>query len=344
MSSATAWYSLTSATFWADLIAVAGVVATVIVGNKALPKRRLRCTVVSRTRLMNAPQSVRDSLKISYKRRSLGDPYVVVLEIASTGRLAIPSTSFDNGRSLRLSFNADIETILSTEYQPSSATKPVVEAQGNAVEFKPELIARRETVRVSLLTDGNPGSVSVSLNPFTDVGVETADQEAALARRAKWRVISTSVLVVLTVCAIGAAIFYTLRSVRQSRALSMGTICVTITKFDQTAELGMRLVRRDIVIDETPAGSIRSIKFSRSYDADVQELEDPGRYLIVEYGLVGNQDASRTAAGLTQVLNMLPKLPHEGTGSAANRDIAEFNEVINQISNPPNPQALGCST
>jgi hypothetical protein len=291
---------------------------------------------------MNAPKFVRDDLSISYKNQALTDPYVAVLEVASTGRSGIPSASFDNGRSLQLSFDSKIETILSTEYKPISATKPVIEAQESKIEVRPELIARREIISISILTDGDPGFITVSLNPFADVKVETADRETTRARRARWLTMSTSALAALSVLATGAGIYYTFRSVNKSRALSDTTICLSLTEFDQTVELGLQLVQRDIAIHRTDAGLIKSLTFSPEYNTDVGTLQVPGSYLAVEYGIVGGESANRTAVGIHQVLNMLPKLPREGTGEAASRGIAELHTVMHQISNPPNPQALGC--
>lgn len=344
MPIAAAWYSATSASFWADIFAIAGIVATVAVGRMALPRRRLRCTIISRTRLMNAPQLVRHNLKVSYKDQELTDPYVVVLEIVGTGRSAIPSSSFDNGRSLQLGLASGIETILSTDYRPVSATKPVVEGQGSTVELKPELIARREIISISLLTDGDPGSLNVFQNPFTDVRLETADQEAAQKQRARWLIIATSVLAVLTLVTLGIGGYETYQSVNRSNALSGATLCVTLTEFDQAAELGMQLVNRDIIIDRTSEGAIKSIKFLPKYNSDVSTLEGLGQYLAIEYRAVGDKDSIRTAAEITQMLVVLPKLPHEGTGDIVNRGIAEFDAVMSQISNPPNPQGLGCAS
>jgi hypothetical protein len=341
MPSAAAWYSPTSSTLWADLIAVAGIAATVIVGLKVLPRRRLRCTVVSRTRLMNAPQAIRDNLKLSYKDKILADPYVVVLEIASTGRSAIPSSSFDNGRDLQLELAAEIETILSLEYKPSSATKPVIRSHGSAVEFWPELIARREIINISVLTEGNPGSIEVSLNPFTDVNIEVADREATQARRVRRAGIVLSVLVVFALGATGVATYFNINETRRSNAISESTICLTLDEFGQTTSLAMQLVYRDIAIHRTGKGTIQFIHFSPQYNADVATLRGVGEFLIAEYRVADNPDSRRAATSLTQVLDVLPKLPREGTGNAVNRDIAEFKAVMNQTLNP-NEHALGC--
>lgn len=341
MPSATAWYSATSPTLWADLIAVAGIAATVIVGLKVLPRRRLKCTAVSRTRLMYAPQAIRDNLKLSYKDKTLADPYIMVLEIASTGRSAIPSSSFDNGRNLQLELAAEIETILSVEYKPTSATKPVIRSHGSAIEFGPELIARRETINVSVLTEGNPGSIAVSLDPFTDVNIEVADREATQARRARRLGIVLFALAVFALAATGVATYYNIDETRRNNAISESTICLTLNEFGQTTSLAMQLVYRDIAIHRTSTGTIQSIHFSPQYNADVATLQGVGEFLIAEYRAADNLDSRRAATSLAQVLGMLPKLPREGTGNTANRDIAEFNAVMNQTLNP-NEHALGC--
>lgn len=341
MPLATAWYSLTSPTLWADLIAVAGVAATVIVGLRVLPKRRLRCTVVSRTRLMNAPKVVRDDLKVFYKDQALANPYVTVFEIASTGRSAIPSDSFDNGRSLQLKLGAELETVLSVEYKPSSATKPVIEGNGSIIEFHPELVARREIITASLLTDGDPGSVAVALNPFSDVRIEIIDRELAQARRTKWTGRAVAVLAVFTAFAVAFGIYRTWDAVNRGRALDVSTLCFTMTEFGETANLAMRLVSRDITVHRDAAGSIQSIEFSSAYSGDVATLQLDGKFLIAEYQAADTPASRRMAANFQQVLAMLPNLPREGTGDIANHNIAEFKTVMSQISNPKE-SSLGC--
>jgi hypothetical protein len=341
MPLATAWYSLTSPTLWGDLIAVAGVAATVIVGLRVLPKRRLRCTVVSRTRLMNAPQVVRDNLKVLYKDQELTDPFVTVFEIASTGRSAIPSSSFDNGRSFQLKIDAEIETILSVEYEPSSATKPVLEGHGNVIEFFPELVARREVITTAVLTGGDFGSVAIALNPFSDVEIEITDRELVKARRIKWAGIARVMLVLLTALSVAFGAYRTWRAVDQGHALDMSTLCVTFTEFGETTNLAMQLVSRDIAVHRNATGSIQSIDFSPGYSEDVAALKGEGEYLIAEYQVANTPASRRIATSLQQVLAMLPSLPREGTGNDAKHDIAEFNAVMNQMSNV-NVATPGC--
>ena len=213
MQLAEAWYSPTSASFWADVIAFATIVVTVVVGRQALPRRRLNCTIVSRSRLMNAPRTIRDNLKISYDDQSLTDPYVVAYEIASTGRSAIPSSSFDKDRSLQLRLEARILMLLSMEYEPASAPKPTVNIDDDEIlELRPELIARREVVKLSLLTEGMVGNATVALNPFSDVKIVVKDREATESSRRKWFPIVPLIIALLSVVATVIAGYLTVQN------------------------------------------------------------------------------------------------------------------------------------
>jgi hypothetical protein len=194
------WYSPTSGSFWVDIIAIAGIAATVIMGMAALPRRRLNCTVVSRSRLIAAPQEMQADLKVSYQNGLLNHPYVVALEIVNTGRSSIPSSSFDDGQSLELSLAVPILKILSTEHEPASAPKPTLSNDSEHIVLGKGRIAKREIIRLSLLTeDIPPGALTVSLDPFNDVKIRTSDREASEVRRGKMMAIGAVTLAVTTV-------------------------------------------------------------------------------------------------------------------------------------------------
>jgi hypothetical protein len=65
------------------------------------------------------------------------------------------------------------------------------------VELKPELIAKREIISTSILVEGNPRFLMVSQDPFADVQLEIADQEAVQERKAKWLISVLSALAAL---------------------------------------------------------------------------------------------------------------------------------------------------
>jgi hypothetical protein len=333
---AAAWYSPSSPTLWADLIAIGGVIATVLVGRQALSRRKLSCTVVSRSRLMDAPRTIRDSLKLTYQDKILKDPYIAALEIANTGRSAIPTVSFDNGRSLQLDLATEIQTVLSIECEPSSAMTPTIVSNGSAIELQPELIARREVIRISLLTEGNVGAATVSLNPFTDVKVETRDREAIEERRRKVTSLATPLLVAFTIIAIAVAFYLTIRAddtAARSNAVIGSALCESLTEFGETTWLSMELVNRDIIVYRTGDGAIESIKFASAYNADVETFNGIAQFLLADYRSANTAQADRMAARIRQTLIALPKLPKEGTGNIASQNLAEFIAVLNQMSN-----------
>jgi hypothetical protein len=335
MQLAEAWYSPTSASFWADVIALATIIATVIVGRQALPRRRLNCTIVSRSRLMNAPRIIRDNLKVSYGDRLLTDPYVVALEIASTGRSAIPSSSFDKDRSLQLRLEAQILTLLSTEYEPISATKPTINTDGEIIEFRPELIARREVIKLSLLTEGIVGNATVALNPFSDVKVEVKDREATESRRRKWFLIVPLIIGLLAIAATTTAAYLTVRyATNRTDEVAGSTLCLTIVEFAHTTELALELADRDIIVNRASNGRIHSVKFTSSYDSDVAEFKQDAQYLVTGYKAFNDSETKRLSVDINHVISILPVLPKEGTGGSANRDLAQVGGLLSQMTNP----------
>ena len=338
MQLAEAWYSPTSGSFWADVIAFAAIIATVAVGRQALPRRRLNCTIVSRSRLMNAPQALRDELKISYDDRALTNPYVAAFEIASTGRSAIPSSSFDKDRSLQLYLETQILMLLSMEYEPPSAAKPTVNTDGNVIELRPELIARREVIKLSLLTEGIIGNVLVALNPFSDVKIEIKDREAIESRRRKWLSFAPIAVALLAVVATAIAIYLTARATNRTNEVAGTTLCLTITEFAHTTELSLELADRDIIVNRAPNGQVRSVKFASSYDSDVAEFKQDARFLVTGYEAFSDNETKQLSADINRVMTILPTLPRqvasEGTGSSANRDLAEITALLNQMTNP----------
>jgi hypothetical protein len=113
---ASAWYTTASALFWATIalvvIGIATLAITSVAWRSSLIKRRLLCSIVSCTRLLAAPEPVREDLEVRFDGQPVSDPYVVALEIANVGRASIPSELFDKSRSLVFRLNASILKIL----------------------------------------------------------------------------------------------------------------------------------------------------------------------------------------------------------------------------------------
>jgi len=167
-------------------------------------RRRILCSIISRSRMLSAPKPVRDDLEISYRSKKLDDPYVVTIEISNVGRAPVLGEHFTQGRALEFQIDAPILRILTVEHKPESAPQPSIVAHEGSFGLKPELLVKGEAIRASLLTEGEPGNVRVHLNPFGDIAVQLRDREAWLRQRNR-RVSLTILIMVPVISAVALA-------------------------------------------------------------------------------------------------------------------------------------------
>lgn len=175
-----------SSLFWpifSGLVGLAAVIVGFLSWRSNLPRRRILCNVISRTRLVTAPTSVRDDLEVKFQSKLLTNPYVVIAEVSNVGKRDISSASFTRDRGLAFQLTSPILKILTVEYEPTSAPTPQIIARDSSFELKPDLLVAGEIIKVSMLTEGPVGDISVSLNPLGDVKVSTRDREKWLQRR-----------------------------------------------------------------------------------------------------------------------------------------------------------------
>lgn len=345
---ADAWYSPTSGTFWADVLALGCIVATIIMGRLALPRRRLSFIIVSRSRLVDAPEAMQGDLKVTYQDSTLNNPYVVALEIVNSGRSAIPSASFDNNQCLRLGFATPILKILSIEHEPTSAPSPSVTVHDGDLELSPGLIARREVVRASLLTEGIAEEANVVRNPFNDVKIHTEDREVSEARRRRILVFGTPVIAVMTVIVTVIAAYLSVQSSRkQTITVAADVICLSVIEFGQSSQLAIHLVERDMSVSRLSDGRVHSLRFAPGYGSDLsnasyetqlfvtgsQSLRDSG----VQLGA-----ASQISTDDSQATVILKRLPKENVQNAS-KDLARLSAITNRISNPKSAVPEGCA-
>jgi hypothetical protein len=291
---------------------------------------------------------MQDDLKVSYQDNPLNSPYVVALEIANTGRSAIPTKSFDDDQSLQLNLTSPILKILSIEYEPTSAPKPTIATTASVIELKPGLIAKHEIIRASLLIEGPTRTPSVALDPFSDVKIRMADREAFGARRSKTLRIGTPVTALLTAVVTAIAAYLSVKSARtQTVAVTGDVVCLSELEFDESSLLAVELAYRDISASRSRDGNIHSITFARSFSVDVgnanfetrlfaagsQALESSG----VQLGAL-----PRISADDSHATTILRRLPREGTSAAASKDLTSLSTIVSQISSPNSTIPKGC--
>lgn len=343
---ASAWYTTASALFWATFaLVVLGIVTLAISSfawRSSLIKRRLLCSIVSCTRLLAAPEPVRENLEVFLEGRPVSDPYVIALEIANVGRTSIPSELFDKGRGLIFGLNAPILKILTVEHEPVSAPTPVFSVTNDMWELKPELIARGELIQLSLLTAGAVNGVAVNQNPLADVSVQVRDRQAWLAQRARRRSV---IVVAIASCAFivtALSLISTYNALKaNAKAYETSNFAAVIGCHNLRHTVGliqfsMKAAYSEIDVRRDGNGHLRSVGFGPSYKTHVTVAGDSLLGLLDAYSLATNQIPGAKFFAVQDTIatasNSLGKLPTEGIGSKASRDLKLISAGLKALS------------
>ncbi|WP_444468371.1 hypothetical protein ACR31U_35030 (plasmid) [Streptomyces rochei] len=167
------WY--TSGTFWAAAaVVVAALAAPLTVWGTlraANPKRRVEYGVRADNALLHASPQAPQALEVTLNGNRLTEPRVVEVVLANTGRRDITRAMFDADRPLLLDTGTPVVDILSVSSDSPQHTSPTVTVtQGTVLTVAPCLLAREQTVTVTLLADGPRASASLR-SPLIDVAV-----------------------------------------------------------------------------------------------------------------------------------------------------------------------------
>jgi hypothetical protein len=84
----------------------------------------------------------------------LRPPYLLEVTLTARGRRDIPSSAFDQGRTLVFGLGARIVKVLQVRCSPASSLAPPVAIEGSALKVGPELVGRRQITTISVLVDG----------------------------------------------------------------------------------------------------------------------------------------------------------------------------------------------
>ena len=189
MSFAAPWYNAQSAVLWATLVVIfvtaVGVIIAAMTWRSTVIRKRLLVSIVSRSNLVSAPKSLPGVLEIAYQGVPIEDPCLTTVEVANVGRAAIPSSSFDQGRSAVFDIGKEIIGVLSVERTPDSSPKAEIVSDGSRFALRPELISAGEVIKALILTVGAVSEVRLALSPFGDVAIELKDRETWQRKRAK---------------------------------------------------------------------------------------------------------------------------------------------------------------
>jgi hypothetical protein len=342
-----------SSIFW--LTVALAVVTIIAVGigfvtwRSGIIHKRLLLSVTSRSRLLSAPQSMRDDLEISYKGGPLhGDPYVTAIELANVGRSPIGSDDFDRGRPLSLGLNVPIIKVLAVEHQPSETPSPTISASDNEFNLEPELIAKQEVIKVALLTEGRVGNLDVRFKPFGDVDVEIRDREAWIAQRSRRRsVIVAAGAIALLTSTLLLIIFGVIVTTQANNNLSVSnsdltasrqavveSVCVNLLQSLSSTSFTMQTATSAILSSEH--SKVNPSSFTPAYYQFISNANGQVKDLFGAFNEAKAEDIPvRNATSLrmqvTQAMDILARLPKDKAESALLADTNKVSQVAIQL-------------
>jgi hypothetical protein len=181
--------------FWSVIGAIAGiggVVTAIIVGaitlKRQFPKRKLEWWVES-TRLVPARNALPiEALDIKINGVEVADPYLNTLTIVSNSRADIPTSSFDNGSSIKIKMTEGGALQLESDNAPDGIK--VTGGHGEGFEWAefgiaPQLIRRRAEGRFVFVSSGPP-TIDIEF-PLIDIQTSRLTDAQAIARRPEVR-------------------------------------------------------------------------------------------------------------------------------------------------------------
>ncbi|MEV4657805.1 hypothetical protein [Micromonospora sp. NPDC049301] len=163
------------------------------------------------TELLVAPEGNSAGVSVHHNGRRLNNPHAVSLAIGNDGRRDVPSSAFDRQEPIVFDFAAPIieishratkpdgipyDEMMAQVAQSVGASEPRIEVSGSTLRIGPSLLASRQIVVLSLLTDGEP-RVSIS-SPLIDVRVVN-NREVLKRRRRFTRALRAVALVVAAI-------------------------------------------------------------------------------------------------------------------------------------------------
>ena len=164
----------------ANWIAIVGVVVAVVAipvtiwATRRWGNRRALIAWVAESVSLLPEEAGRDLIEVTYRSLPVKDPYLVTVVIANTGPRDLSSSSFDDGRPIRIHLGATFYGVTKSSGSPKIA-EPGIGADSDLafIEILPKLLKRQESWLFSVIVSGLP-SVQVEA-PLIDTDVRAAD-------------------------------------------------------------------------------------------------------------------------------------------------------------------------
>jgi hypothetical protein len=146
------------ATFLVGLAAIAVSVLLYLWGRRPPEPRSELVRNLNAVRLLARDLGDQETgnLKVMYRDRTLGDPYLATLSVESLGQKDIASTRFDAGKPLVFDLSVPIVAALGSPSGSAAAESCLTLGDSGLVEIAPHLIREGLVLNVEVLTEGCP--------------------------------------------------------------------------------------------------------------------------------------------------------------------------------------------
>jgi hypothetical protein len=152
---------------------IVGILAA-IYARRALepPRRQLEISVAQVSPVSPMLATAQDKFSVSYAGDEIKSPYVCILKIQNTGKHAVSSAQFDSSKPIEVDLRCQIVAPLDNDTTPKGTALPEMLISGSKLQIFPSVLARGQTVEVSLLTKGKP--IPIISHHLIDTGVDFA--------------------------------------------------------------------------------------------------------------------------------------------------------------------------
>ncbi|WP_030555680.1 hypothetical protein [Streptomyces exfoliatus] len=133
----------------ATLALILGIVGVIYARRALFPPKREITYAIESAPLMNETSTLQHGVSVVHNGVTIRDPHMFTLRLTNTGRHAVASDYFDQARPLAFDLGTPIlET--TTTFGGRYST------QGSVISFGPDLLASKQSISFTALTEGRP--------------------------------------------------------------------------------------------------------------------------------------------------------------------------------------------
>jgi hypothetical protein len=334
-------------------LAVLGIVIAIVAGIfgdfiKISPiQRRIRCKLVSTERALSSTSL----MPIRYGDKEPENPYTAAIEIANIGRGISQDLFSENEggdrRGIEWDVGVPIEGILSLSHDLENSPEPRLSKEERKLILKPGLIAKGETIHVTLLTEGPVHKIRLTQDPFANVKIETRNYEEdrqrrrAVAFRLAWGSLCVGIVAIVIV-GVNSFIGHAENSVDKTLNTTFNDVggraaCILTEPSFRDAMLSLELALRDINIERDAQGKPMALHLAATYTADVKEATLDVTIFVYDYEVseaFGAASRLATPSGIPsavqEAISRLKRLPNEGI-SKADLDVQMISHTVSRL-------------